>query len=159
MIKSKKIFLTLLMLLLVGAGVFYWKTSGHGSCEVCERPGCKALSFQLKSRWGLKVNTCCPRCGIRYQKKHEGITISNATDFSTGKHIDAAAAVYVEGSDVKFCQTPKTIQDEIRGCCIYPKFDRCLPSLIAFKHKGDAQVFRSKHGGRYVSLEKLINSL
>lgn len=145
----------LLVTMIAAGGLLYWKTSYPAHCQVCDRAGCKALTFGLKKRWGIQVRTCCPRCGFHYGKSHQGTQITYATDFTTGEKIDAGSAVYVEGSSVHFCEEPQAIRDEIRGTSAYLKFDRCLPSVIAFAKKEDAQAFKKSNGGTLLTFNDL----
>jgi len=121
-------------------------------CAVCERSECSGLAFRVTPADGKRVETCCPRCGLRYlQSSGQAAQSLQATDFKSGRWIKAAQAVYVSGSDQSHC-TPSEARRDAYGCCGIKQFDRCLPSLIAFETRSDAEAFRQKHGGTITSL-------
>ena len=123
------------------------------SCAVCQRAECRGLTFQVELANGKTVATCCPRCGLLFAKSQQ-VRHLWATDFSSGRRIDATTAVYVEASDVSHCAAMETKRDAY-GCCFYKGFDRCQPSLLAFADRAAAVKFQQVHGGQVVTLEKV----
>jgi nitrous oxide reductase accessory protein NosL len=77
-----------------------------------------------------------------------------ATDFATGRRLDAHRAVYVDGSDFEHCSAPKS-EPISPGCCAEMRYDRCLPSLIAFATRESALDFMKEHGGALRGFEDL----
>jgi hypothetical protein len=125
------------------------------SCEVCQRAECTGLAFRMELTTGKTVETCCPRCGLRYLRdNHREARTMEATDYTTGKWIDATKAVYVSGSDVMHCAAEATRRDA-QGCCFFKAYDRCLPSLIAFQNEREAVAFQQQHGGQLVHLQEI----
>lgn len=128
---------------------------GPKTCAVCDRAECTGLTFRITLPNGKKVETCCPRCGLHYIETH-GITPKSiqATDVITGKRVDAANAVYVEGSDVSHCAANEARRDAY-GCCFFKGYDRCEPSVIAFDSNEAAERFQTQHGGRVLTFQEL----
>ncbi len=128
----------------------------RASCAVCGRDECRALAFRVEYTDGHAQETCCARCASHAVAEQKGRTVAQlqATDFATGERVDARGAVYVEGSDFEHCSAPKA-ERGYPGCCLEMAYDRCLPSLIAFKTKEAAAGFVKDHGGRLKSFEDL----
>jgi hypothetical protein len=137
--------------LLLAAGC----SRGRKSCAVCDRAECQGLAFRVTLANGKTVETCCPRCGLHYLEsaKQQARSLS-ATDHTTGEWIDATKAVYVSGSDVSHCTMNEAMR-HTEGCCAIKNYDRCLPSLIAFRDKQAAAAFQKQHGGRLVGFQDI----
>jgi hypothetical protein len=77
-----------------------------------------------------------------------------AADFCSGERLPARQAFYVEGSSVHPCC--KDIAEKDRSGVRYDlAWDRCLPSLIAFKSRDEAVAFRSQYGGVIKAYDEL----
>ena len=123
-------------------------------CQVCQREECTGLAFRVTLEDGKRVETCCPRCGLHYLEANQvKARRMEATDYATGKWIEAKDATYVEGSDVSHCASAETKRDQF-GCCYFKGYDRCLPSLIAFAKLETATTFQRDHGGKFVQLNQ-----
>lgn len=126
-------------------------------CPQCGREECRNLAFTIHLADGGRVQTCCPRCALRYiQEEKPEVASLEAHAFDTARPIDVDRAFWVEGSDVHPCShgvegPPK---DE-RGCCLEAVYDRCLPSLLAFSDPVGAAAFAREHGGFLTSFEKI----
>jgi len=89
-----------------------------------------------------------PACAQSHQSTQ--VASTHATDYATGKIIEAAQAFYVEDSDVHHCDPQRMMRNETGG--IYTMdWHRCDPSLIAFGSRQAAAVFQTQHGGRVMS--------
>ena len=122
----------------------------HGArCSQCGRDECKNLAFTIGLENGGTVETCCPRCGLRYiAKKRPAVTSLLVRGFADARTLDAQKAFYVEGSDVHPCAShEKTAPVDARGCCLKAVYDRCEPSLVAFDSAEKAESFAHDHGG------------
>lgn len=118
-------------------------------CEQCGRRECRNLTFDVHLQDGKVVQTCCPRCALHYLAgAHPPVASLAVRDFDTAARIDAMRAFYVEGSDVAPCtaMAGSPPRDE-RGCCMKTVYDRCLPSLLAFGSRAEAEAFAGSHGG------------
>jgi hypothetical protein len=128
---------------------------GTKVCAVCHRDECKAMAFRIQLESGKMVETCCPRCGVHYVETMKPAASGyEATDFATGRWIDAAKATFVSGSDMKGCAMPAA-QRDAQGCCMYVAYDRCLPSLVAFADRPAAVEFQKSHGGDLMAFAEL----
>jgi hypothetical protein len=124
-------------------------------CAVCEREECKGLAFRVTLENGKVVETCCPRCALHYlENNHQQARKMEATDFATGKWVDATRAVYVSDSDVHPCAELNAMRDP-QGCCLMKTYDRCLPGLVAFAAKDQAATFQKDHGGQLVAFQEI----
>jgi len=118
-------------------------------CEQCGRAECRNLSFDIRLEGGTVVQTCCPRCALHYlARPHPPVASLAVRDFDSAGRIDATRALYVEGSDVAPCTaTAGSPPQDDRGCCMKTVYDRCLPSLLAFRSRLEAERFAREHGG------------
>jgi DNA-directed RNA polymerase subunit RPC12/RpoP len=126
-------------------------------CSLCQRPLHQAQVFFATSEKHGERPACCPRCGLRFVIESNGKPLL-ATDFSNGKRVNAADAVYLEGSDLmQCCATPAVLTESGTVCDVH--FDRCMPSLVAFAARTDAETYRRQHGGRLVTLAEATASV
>ncbi len=128
---------------------------GPQTCAVCDRDECTGMGFRVTLESGKTITTCCPRCGLHYGASQK-VRAYGATDFSTGQSFDAAAATFVSGSDVHPCSRPGAMRDA-QGCCAMTTYDRCLPSLVAFREREAAVAFQKKHGGELITFAELVS--
>ena len=127
----------------------------HKVCAVCNRDECTRMAFRMTLENGRAVETCCARCAMHYlESNKQRAKVLQATDFASGRWIDATTAVFVSGSNVKACTAIESRRDA-QGCCMYMAYDRCLPSLVAFGDKQGALAFQKEHGGELVALEAI----
>ena len=143
-----------LLLLALAALALSCSRAAH-KCQVCDRDECRGVVFRVTVAGERAVETCCPRCGLHYlNSQNKQATAFEATDFSNGQKVDATKAMYVSGSDVNPCANPEARRDAY-GCCAVKGFDRCMPSLIAFTTRADAQSFQKQHGGDLQNWEQI----
>jgi hypothetical protein len=94
---------------------------------------------------------------MHYQIEHPGAAIKVwATDLASGRFIAAETASYVEGGDIAYCtmhSAPVTRQPQ--GVAVR-EYDRCLPSLVAFRSKQNAEDYQKQHGGQVLTYEQAI---
>jgi hypothetical protein len=109
---------------------------------------------------GGSVDACCPRCALHLDiEKPTEVARLSVEDSVTGEAIDARAAFYVEGSDAQACYPGPDHSPREPGVPYEVKFDRCLPSLIAFKSESEARDFQRHSGGRLLSFPKAAESV
>ena len=137
----------LVLCLVLGTGTSCSRSRAR--CPECGRAECANLTFGIRLDDGKKVDTCCPRCGLRFVATR-GLHVTSMTvrDFDRAVSLEAGIAFYVEGSDITPCTAREqdAPKDE-RGCCLKPIYDRCLPSLIAFESRSRAEAVAREHGG------------
>jgi hypothetical protein len=143
-----------LVFYLVEAGYF---AGGKPLCAVCQRPLHRAVSFTLQSAKGRNLETCCPRCGLRYIIDGNATPLW-ATDFSDGKQIPAKEAFYLEGSHIMECCASPTLRGE-HGIVCEMHFDRCQPSLVTFTDYAEAKRYQAQQGGHIIRYEEAFISV
>ncbi len=155
---TKKNFLFLTTGLLAASALIFFLYPGirstDGKCKLCAEEIHEGMGFTIVRTDGGKIKTCCPACGLHLQVHEPGkIASANATDYTTGKTIEAAQAFYLEGSDVHHCDPQRMMRNETGG--IYTMdWHRCDPSLVAFGSRETAAVFQAQHGGSIMSFEE-----
>lgn len=137
----------LILVSLIVAGIYYLDHFKKQICLVCERPMHRATIYRLHLPQGEIVEVCCPRCGLHFQQRNKDVYKAEVADFNSGDLIDAHEAYYVEGSSVRVCCTEGTVQKDRAGVSYERTWDRCLPSVIAFRAATEAEEFIREHGG------------
>lgn len=116
-------------------------------CEVCDRPIHPQVGATLTLAGGHRVHACCPRCALHYRDDPaHRVAALDVTDYAGGAALPLARAFLVEGSDETPCLHHPPVVDETRTpmrIC----YDRCMPSLIAFRDEAGARAFMAEHGG------------
>jgi len=103
---------------------------------------------------------CCPRCGIHYDLNHPGIVhAAFAKDFYTGAEIPAEKAYYVEGGNEVYCAHVKPLERKELESSAQLAYDRCLPTLVAFKTRPEAETYQKEHGGRVLNYAQAVQSV
>ncbi len=128
-------------------------------CQICAREIHSGFAYTIELENGEVKVACCPRCGLRFQEGgSNGVRSVLATDCASGQTIEADQAYYVEGSDVHACCSLAPLKGA-EGEVYSLHWDRCLPSLVAFKHQEAAREFQAEHGGRILRYEQLIEEI
>jgi len=155
------VFVGLALICVVAAlGYFVWAgkiAGGKPVCEVCKRVIHTETSFKIARADGSMKATCCPRCGLTTIIQNGGRALE-AVDFSSKKRIGAAEAIYLEGSDIMECCTDTGFRSN-EGGYQEMEYDRCMPSLLAFVRREEAEPVRQKHGGTILSFEEARQSV
>lgn len=163
--KGREILLTLVALAAIGVTCFFayryeQRRETAETCPFCDRMVHPATAYRLKIGDHMLV-ACCPRCGMRAQVNQEGGKAGSAvaTDVNTGESIPAETAAYVEGGDVQYCtHGNQPVAREPNGVSVR-EYDRCLPTLVAFKTSQEAQVYQQQHGGRVMTYAQTMASV
>lgn len=129
-------------------------------CEICGRPVHAEHLSTVALKNGRQIQACCARCALHYEHNLPGqVAHLSVADNVTGAAIDAEKANYVEGSDQHPCMIASENAPREPGVEYDLKFDRCLPSLIAFKDESAARDFQRGHGGRELSFAQALESV
>jgi len=142
------------------AGYYVWTgriAGGKPLCEVCRRVIQPTTSFRIVGIDGKIRTACCPRCGLTSVIKNGG-KVLDVIDFSTKKRIAAAEAIYLEGSDIMQCCSTAGFR-AAEGTYQKIDYDRCMPSLLAFSRRSDAEAVRQTHGGTIITFEQARESV
>lgn len=163
--KTRETIITLVALLAIGLASFFayryeQRREMAGMCPFCDRMVHPVTAYRLTVD-GHVVAACCPRCGMHAQVNQERGKVGQAwaTDVNTGESVPAESAMYVEGGDVQYCAHGN--QAEARGPegVSVRAYDRCLPTLVAFKTSEEAEAYQQQHGGRVLSYVQALASV
>jgi hypothetical protein len=112
----------------------------------------------LKRR--VQIDTCCPRCALHYEIGRPGeVARVTVADGATGEVTNATQAIYIEGSDAEGCHPDMGSTPREPGVGYDRTFDRCLPSLVAFKTETDAREFQKRYGGRVLDYAQALQNV
>ncbi len=159
--KIKPVLVTLAALAaIVGVSLvaYHWEAPQQPAiCQVCGRVIPKETAFHLDTAEGT-IDSCCPSCAMHYMLHHPGaVRKAMATDFTSGRMIAADKAFYDEGGDVQYCTLHKPpVERGARGVRTRV-YDRCLPVLVAFASRQEADAYRQKHGGQVVDYQQALD--
>ena len=161
--KIKNALIGLALLLAVGGSGYY--TYRHfvlpsQQCDICGRAVHAEHDSIVQLKDGTRIHTCCTRCALHYEMHKAGqVARLMVADRATGERLDAPNAFYVEGSDDHSCVPASEASPRELGVEYNRAFDRCLPSLVAFKQESDARSFVSSHGGKFLTYEQAVASV
>jgi len=126
-------------------------------CQICGRMISKQTEFRIETTHGT-IYACCPRCAMHHIINHPGDARAEwATDFTSGKLIPAGSAYYDEGGDVQYCTRHDPAMERAPDQGVKVRvYDRCLPVLVAFASKEDAEAYEHQHGGRVVTFQQAL---
>ena len=117
-------------------------------CWVCQREIHSSVRAVLTLADGKKVTACCPRCALHYREEPgNSVRSITVTDYAGGEPLPLQKAFLVEGSDETPCVHRGPMTDA-SGQPMQVCFDRCTPSLIAFRDASEARGFMTAHGGQ-----------
>ncbi len=163
--KAREIAVTLAALLAIAATSFFAyryerKSETAGMCPFCDRMVHSNTAYWLNVG-NHEVAACCPRCGMHAQVNQGHVDAGStwATDVNTGERVSADAATYVEGGDVQYCvHGDQSVTREPIGVSVR-EYDRCLPTLVAFKTPQEAEAYRQQHGGQVLTYAQALTSV
>ncbi len=139
------------------AGAVYFLFLGQPVvCDLCGRPLHQETLYKIHLRDGEVTQACCPRCGLHFQQGRDDVMALEVADFWTSELVDATQAFYVEDSSVNMCYLDTPVHRHIEGTESTLAWDRCMPGLLAFRSREDAEEFRSKKGGVIKTYEQLL---
>ena len=157
---SRRIFLTLVFLIVAGAAAFGWfRFVAHPTpvaCGYCNRPlhGNSMVTAEIA---GKKTQACCARCAIsEANQQQKPIRLIEVHDYRTGKGVSPANAWFVEGSRAIVCEHDMANMGEHKDMPDMV-FDRCSPGTLAFGSKPDADAFVAQNGGAVLSFNQLMS--
>jgi len=157
---SRRIALTVTLLILVGAGVFGWyRIVDHPkpvTCGYCLRPLHANVKVTAEID-GKRVEVCCPRCAItEANQERKPVHLITVHDYSTGKAMSPEGAWYVEGSRVLACDHVGMHMDDMKDAQPMT-YDRCSPGTLTFATKQQAEDFTAANDGTAISFAQLMS--
>ena len=148
--------------LILGAGLLAYRLEsprGQAMCQVCDRMISEQTAFRIDTTAG-SVHACCPACAMHYMMHNaDSAHKAWATDFNSGRMISAPTAFYDEGGDVQYCTRHEHSVERGTEGVSQRVYDRCLPTMVAFSSRADADAYRKQHGGRVVTYDEAFQSL
>ncbi|MEE8537276.1 MAG: hypothetical protein V3S71_04665 [Acidobacteriota bacterium] len=130
------------LLLLFGCG-----EEGAGRCGVCERQRHPGMGAELTLASGQGLATCCLSCALHFSEKLETPARRfKVEDHAGGGLLDVESAYVVEGSRLNPCLLPSPREAGTRTP-LRLSYDRCAPSMVAFRQVRQARDFIARHGG------------
>jgi hypothetical protein len=163
--KVRDVVITLVALVAIGITSFFayrfeQRRETAGMCPFCERMVHSTTAYRIKDGHEL-LAACCPRCGMHAQvsETHGNPGPAWATDINTGEAVAADSATYVEGGDVQYCTHGDQPMTRGPNGVSMREYDRCLPTLVAFKTPQEAQAYQQRHGGRLLSYPQALASV
>ena len=161
MSKNKKLFsatVAVVLLAVASYAVFQWQRQMRENagtvCQICWRPVHSSM-LAVGEVNGEEKRFCCPACALTTaQQSGQPVRLTRLTDFNTNQPLDPKAAFLVRGSDVNLDMHSQPLVDqEKRPVPVH--FDRCTPSILAFRSREEAQVFLKEHGGELLQIADL----
>jgi len=127
-------------------------------CALCGREVHHDMFANLTFKNGESEPACCLQCAITYEKqtgkKAEYITV---TDYYSHETVDSQKAFFVIRSNISPCCNKEILRIP-NGNALMLKYDRCLPSIIAFENKDNATKFMTEHGGTLETIQDIRSS-
>ena len=128
-------------------------------CQVCGRPILPETAYRMETAHGT-IKACCPRCAMHDMIDHPGmVRRAWATDFDSRRMIPAETAYYDEGGAVQYCTRGHDPMERGPEGVSQRVYDRCLPTLVAFATRDEAEAYRQQHGGRILSYQEAVESV
>ncbi len=133
----------------------WWMTPPAGYCPICHRHEHMESLVKFRAEGERVTDACCLSCALNYGRQtSKAVTIISVTDHENGKPLDPDKATFVVGSDASPCthamEQLRTVEEAIPV-----RWDRCLPSILAFASRAAADAFRAQHGGALRGIEEL----
>jgi len=128
-------------------------------CQVCGREVPSQTAFHLDTASG-SVESCCPACALHYEIHHPGaVRAAFATDFNSRHLIPAQSAYYDEGGDTQYCTAMHPAAERGPQDVSMRVYDRCLPTLVAFRTREDADSYQRQHGGGVLTYSQVLEGI
>lgn len=126
---------------------FVSERSSH-SCYACARP-VHAHSKTVAIVGGKRAPYCCPACALsEHQQSGKPVQVVELTDYVGGGALKPEDSYIVRNSDVNHCMQHRAavVAENKQPLTIH--YDRCAPSVIAFRSANVAGDFAKEHGGQ-----------
>lgn len=141
---------------LVYAGRERYRDSG-AVCYACRR-SVHANTRTIAIDNGHRRTFCCPACALsEHEQEGQPVRITELTGFLTGEKLSPGDAFIVKGSNWNVCAHNETLLDENKHSADL-RFDRCVPSMLAFRKQADAIAFAREHGGEVMPFTRMASA-
>ncbi|HLG97872.1 MAG TPA: hypothetical protein VKX49_16280 [Bryobacteraceae bacterium] len=159
---TAKRWLAIFAVVLVAAGLGYaglrvYRASQPEQCYACLR-AIHAHSRTVAIVNGKPRTFCCPACALsEHEQEGKPIRVTELTSYLTGEKLTPDEAFIVKGSDVNMCAHARELVDEEKRPADL-HYDRCSPSMLAFKQKSAAMEFARQHGGQVSPFSEIASA-
>jgi DeoR family transcriptional regulator, copper-sensing transcriptional repressor len=113
-------------------------TDEINQCTMCNKAVSERTAFIVHLENGEQKRACCAHCGLMIQSRAKDVSQSLTADYLHGHIISASQAHYILGSEVVVC---------------------CMPSILSFGSRLDAEKFQKGFGGAIASMDEAIEYL
>lgn len=113
-------------------------TAGEHFCVMCNKPASERTVFIVQHENGDQKRACCAHCGLMIQSQSKNVWQSLTADYLHNHMVSANQAVYIVGGELNIC---------------------CVPSILSFGSKQEAEKFQKGFGGSLVNMEEAIRYL
>ncbi len=107
-------------------------------CAMCNKLISERTVFIVQFENGGQKRACCAHCGLMIQNQSKNAQQSLTADYLYGHIISANQAIFILGSDLTVC---------------------CVPSVLSFGSRQDAEKFQKGFGGTLANMEEAIQYL
>ena len=149
------------IVVLAGLGYSAWylvKERSAQSCKACMRP----IHAHMKTVAvvdGKRTNYCCPACALsEHQQSGKPVQVVELTDYLGSGSLKPESSFVVRNSDVSPCPQQHPAVGE-NSQPLESHFDRCTPSVLAFRDREAAAAFAAEHGGQVVRFSDFASEL
>jgi hypothetical protein len=160
--QRKSVFASIVVILiLAGLGYSAWhlvKERSAQSCKACARP----VHSHMKTVAivdGKRAIYCCPACALsEHQQSGKQVQVIELTDYLSSALLKPESSFVVRHSDVDPGLQHHPAVDE-NNQPLEVHFDRCSPSVLAFRDQKSAAAFAGEHGGQVVKFSDFASEL
>jgi len=127
-------------------------------CVLSDRAIHPGMAVRIEAEeGGPSGDACCLACVMTHARQMgDTVRVVSVTDSESHDRLRPEDAVYVIGSSVRRCADPAVEVPAGRREALERRWDRCLPTVIAFAHREDAERFRKGAGGVIRTFEDLV---
>lgn len=157
----RKSLFTLVIAVLALTGVSYsaWRyvaQRANQTCKACLRP-VHEHSRTVALINGKRAFFCCPACALsEHQQEGKAVEVTVLTDYLEGGSLNPAESFIVRNSDMNTCARHEAALSPDKQP-MHAHFDRCSPSMLAFRNLKTAQAFAVEHGGQVLRFTDLAS--
>lgn len=158
---SRKSSFSVVIVVLAIAGLSYStlryvaKRENH-TCRACSRP-VHEHSRTVALINGKRGFYCCPACALsEHQQAGKPVEVTELTDYLGSGSLNPAESFIVRNSDVNPCARHEAALSPDKQP-MHTDFDRCSPSMLAFRDLKAAQAFAVEHGGQVLRFTDLAS--
>ena len=117
-------------------------------CGVCRR-ALHGHTRTVAEIEGRREVFCCPACVFTAERqRHRAARLLEVADYETESALVPQKATFVLESKVNPCRSHAVTDDSKHAAHV--AYDRCSPSILAFRTREAARAFSARHGGRVV---------